>query len=104
MNRLPKWFLVVLALALMVGLAGVTLAADETTKGTIKRVSADKKEFVMTDKDNKDWTFHLDDNAKLRLADKDVKLDDLKAGDMVEITYAKQGDRLVAKEVRAQRK
>ena len=104
MIRLPKWILVVLALAMLVGLAGVTLAADETTKGTIKKVTADKKEFVMTDKDNKDWTFHLDDNAKLRLADKDVQLQDLKAGDTVEITYTKQGDKLVAKEIRAQRK
>ena len=103
MIRLPKWFLLILALAVLVGLTTSASAAD-TTKGKIKSVSADKKELVMTDQNNKDWTFTLDDNAKIRLSDKDVKLDDLKAGDEVEIKYEKKGDKLIAQDLKCERK
>jgi hypothetical protein len=104
MLRLPKWVLLVLALAFVFGLYGITLAKDakdvtDTTKGTIQKVDADKREFVMRDKNNKDWTFHLDENGKVRLADKDGKLADLKVGDEVEIKYMKKGDKLIAEEV-----
>ena len=53
MIRLPKWFVMVLALAMVVGLTSAVFAAD-TVKGKIKSVSADKKEFVVTDKNDKD--------------------------------------------------
>ena len=52
MIRLPKWFLLILALAVLVGLTASASAAD-TTKGKIKSVTADKKELVMTDQNNK---------------------------------------------------
>jgi hypothetical protein len=100
---MPKWFLVVLALAIVLGLAGSALAADETAKGKIKRVSIDRKELVVTDNTGKDLTFQLDDNAKVRLADKDVRLNDLKEGDQVEIKYEKKGDKMMAKEILAKR-
>ncbi len=102
MIRLPKWFLVVLALAMLAGLASAALA-DETAKGKIKQVTIDKKEFVVTDAGGKDLTFTLSEDAKVQLADKDVKLDDLKVGDEVEIKYEKKGDKLMAKEIRAKR-
>jgi hypothetical protein len=104
MIRLPKWILVVLAVAVLVGLAGAALAAEETAKGKIKKVTADKKEFVITDNNGKDWTFTTDKDAKIRLADKESKLDDLKEGDEVEVKYEKKGDQMVAKEVTAKRK
>ena len=103
MLRMPKWFLVVLALAIVLGLAGSALAADETAKGKIKRVSIDRKELVVTDDTGKDLTFQLEDNAKVRLADKDVRLNDLREGDQVEIKYEKKGDKMMAKEVTAKR-
>jgi hypothetical protein len=67
-------------------------------------VTADKNEFVLTDSNNKDWTFHMDKDAKIRLADKDIKLADLKEGDEVEVKYEKKGDQMVAKEITAKRK
>jgi Cu/Ag efflux protein CusF len=103
MLRLPKWMLVVLALALVVGLSTPLIAA-ETTKGKIKSVTPDKHEFVLTDTAGKDWTFHMDDKATVRLNDKASKLDDLKVGDEVEIKYEKKGDRFIAAEVRCTRK
>jgi hypothetical protein len=102
MVQVPKWLVAVIALFLMVGLAAPVLA-DET-KGKIKTVSADKKEFVFTDKDNKDWTFQVSDDAKIKLEDKDIKLNDLKPGDMVTVTYTKKGDKLIATEVKCEKK
>ncbi len=103
MLRMPKWILIVLALTLMVGLVGSALAADETAKGKIKRISPDRKELVVTDNTGKDLTFQLEDNAKVRLADKDVRLNDLKEGDQVEVKYEKKGDKMMAKEITAKR-
>src|SRR5260370_40929199 len=79
MVQVPKWLLVVIALVLVVGLVSPVLA-DEA-KGKIKSVAADKKEFVLTDKANKDWTFSVPADAKITLADTDIKLTDLKEGD-----------------------
>jgi hypothetical protein len=102
MIHLPKWLLLALALALLVGLASPALA-DEA-KGKIQSVNADKNEFVVTDASNKDWTFQMDPDAKVRLNDQDKKLADLKKGDEVTIMYQKKGDRLVATQIRCQRK
>jgi hypothetical protein len=102
MIRLPRWFVLVLALAFLVGLAVPVLAAD--TKGKIKSVAADKDEFVLTDKDGKDWTFHMDKNAKVRLGDKNITLKDLRPGEEATVSYDKEGTRLIAKEVRCEKK
>jgi Cu/Ag efflux protein CusF len=101
MIRLPKWLLVVLALAVLVALAAPVLA--EETKGKIKSVSADKKEFVMTDNNAKDWEFTLTDEGKVTLGDKDIKLNELKEGDHVTITYEKKDGKLMASEVKVRR-
>jgi Cu/Ag efflux protein CusF len=94
MVRLPKWLVVVFALALLAAFAAPSFA--DVTLGKIKNVSADKKEFVFTDKDGKDWTMTVADDARIRLTDKDLKLNDLKAGDEVAIIYAKEGTKFVA--------
>jgi Cu/Ag efflux protein CusF len=101
MIRLPKWLLVAVAVAVLVALAAPVLA-DET-KGKIKSVSADKKEFVMTDQNGKDWEFTLTNEGKVMLGDKDIKLDELKEGDQVTITYEKKDDKLMASEVKVRR-
>jgi hypothetical protein len=102
MVRLSKWLLAVLAIAILLGFSTAVLAAE--TKGKIKSVSADKKEFVMTDENAKDWTFQLDTGGKVQLNNQDRKLDDLKVGDEVRITYEKKDNKLIASEVRAERK
>jgi biopolymer transport protein ExbD len=101
MKRVPTWFVVVLALAFLVALAAPALAAD--AKGKIKTINADKDEFVITDADGKDLTFMLDKDAKVTLADKDVKLKDLKKDAEVEVKYDKKGDILIAKEVKCKK-
>lgn len=103
MKVLPKWFVMVLALALIAGLTAPALAAD-TAKGKIKTVTADKEEFVLTDTNGKDLTFHMDDSGKILVNDKAGKLNDLKIDDEVTVTFKKQGAKLIATEVRCDRK
>jgi Cu/Ag efflux protein CusF len=95
MIRLPKWLLVVLALALVVAWTTPAVAA-EPAKGKLKNVSADKNEFTLTDANNKDWTFQLAEGARIFTADKEGKLSDLKTGDNVSLIYDKKGDRMMA--------
>jgi hypothetical protein len=101
MVRLPKWLAVAFALVILA--AFVTPVLADEAKGKIKSVSADKKEFVFTDKDSKDWTFMVDDNAKIQVANKDAKLADLKAGAEATVVYEKKGDKLIAKEIRCEK-
>jgi hypothetical protein len=89
MFRLPKWLPVVLCFALLVGLTARACGAEATARGKIKSIEAEKKQFVLTDLNGKDWTFTLGDNLVIRTADKEGKFADLKAGDEVSIVYDK---------------
>jgi len=102
MMRLSILSIGLVALVLALFLAAPALAAD--TSGKIKTVTADKSEFVLTDSNNKDWTFHMNKDGKVFINDKEGKLSDLQAGDEVKITYEKDGDKLNASEVRCTRK
>lgn len=95
MNRLFTTVGMAVAVALLLGTASTALAAEKAT-GKIKSVSADKQQFVLTDKDGKDWTFQMDDNAKVRLNDKNSELKEIKKGDEVEVTYDKKDEKLIA--------
>ncbi len=101
MMRMPKAFVMVLAVGLLVALATPALAAE--AKGKIKSITADKHQFVLTDENGKDWTFMLSEDGKVRLGDKSAKLDELKEGDRVTVTYEKKGDELIASEVQCKR-
>jgi hypothetical protein len=61
-------------------------------------------QLVMTDNNGKDWTFHLEKDGKIQLADKEVKLSDLKADDKVTIKYEKKDGKLVAQEIRCEKR
>lgn len=95
MKHLRSWMVLALAVVALVVFAMPALAADETAKGKIKSVQADKNTFVLTDAKAKDWTFEMSATSKVKLADKDGKLADLKAGDEVTVTYEKKGEKLI---------
>ena len=110
MIRLPKWFLIVLAMTLLLAVAAPVLA-DEV-KGKIKSITADKREFTVTDNDGKNHEFVLnedgkvklgDKDGKVKLGDKDGKLSDLKEGDEVTITYEKKDGKLMVSEIKCKR-
>jgi hypothetical protein len=110
MIRLTTLLLAVCALAFVV--SPVTVVASDSplatlraeTAGKIKTVDADKNEFVVTDSNNKQWTFTLGKDAKILINDKEAKLADLQADNEVTITYEKEGNRLMASMVRCTRK
>ena len=102
MRRVSTLWLCVLCVAVL--LCQTQLALADEAQGKIKSVNPDKKEFVLSDKNNKDWTIHVTKDAKLSIDDKACTLADLKAGDQVTITYEKKGDDLLASVVKATRK
>jgi hypothetical protein len=89
-----------LVAALVVGSAA--LAAD--AKGKVKTVTADKNEFVIVDEGGKSWTIMMAKDGKISLNDKQGKLADLQADDEVTVTYEKDGEKLVASNIKATRK
>ena len=102
MVHILRRFAAVLALVAVFGFAATAFAAD--AKGKIKTVSADKNEFVIADADGKNWTIMSSPTCKFTLTDKEAKLADLQADDEVTVTYEKDGDKLVASNVKATRK
>jgi len=71
-----------------------------TTQGQLRSVTADKNQFVLTDTDGKNWTFMLADGAKITVNNRASQLQDLKAGDLVRVTYEKRDGTLFAQEIR----
>jgi hypothetical protein len=100
--RILRRFAPVLALLAVFTLASAAFAID--AKGKVKTVTADKNEFVMTDDTGKSWTIMVAKDAKVQLNGKDSKLADLQADDEVQISYEKDGEKLVASSIRATRK
>jgi hypothetical protein len=68
--------------------AGATMAAEAVSTGKVKSINADKKEFVLTDSANKDFTVKLGDAVVINRGGKETS-SDLKAGDAVSVVYDK---------------
>jgi biopolymer transport protein ExbD len=92
----------VLALVAVFTLTSAAIGAE--AKGKIKSVAADKNEFVMTDDTGKSWTIMVARDGKVQLNAKDSKLADLQADDEIQVTYEKDGEKLVASSIKATRK
>jgi len=69
-------------------LASAASAADSIAAGRVKGVNADKKEFVLTDADGKDFTFKLADKTVMNRGGKESQ-SDLSAGDSVFVCHDK---------------
>jgi Cu/Ag efflux protein CusF len=103
MIRLPHCLGIALALAMFLGLVASAQAAEEV-KGKIKKITPDKMEFVLTDKDGKDFEFKVEETAKIQLNDKNTKFEELKENDEVTVKYDKKGAKFLATEIKAERK
>jgi len=101
MIRLPKWLMAVLGVAILLALTSSAQALE--AKGKIKKVSVDQKELIVTDTNGKDLEFVMDDDAKIQLNDKDIKLKELKKGDEITVTYDKKDGKLIATKVECKR-
>jgi len=91
-----------LAVLFLLTCAVTARAAD--AKGRVKSITADRGEVVMADDAGKNWTITAAKDCKVRLNDKDSKLEDLQTDDEITVTYEKDGDKLVARTIRATRK
>src|SRR5438128_4300590 len=101
MIRLPQWLIALLAVVVLLGLTNASSAKE--AKGTIEKVSADKKELIVKDADGKELTFIMDEDAKIQLNDKDSKLNELKKGDEITVTYEEKDGKLIASKVQCKR-
>ncbi len=101
MFRLSNVLFGLVTLVLLFALAAPALAAD--TEGKLKSVAADKNEFVLTDAAAKNWLFLCEKECKIFINDKEVKLEELQAGDAAKVKYEKKDDKLMATEIRITR-
>jgi hypothetical protein len=101
MIRLPKFFVGVLALALLLSLT-MPVLADEA-KGTIRTANATSRELVLKGT-FKDTTYVLTPDAAVFLDGKKAAIADLREGDRAVLAFAKEKDTLRAREVRCLRK
>lgn len=89
MKSFRSWMVIVLVAVMLVLFATPAFAAE--LKGKIKRIDADNNRLIVTDNNAKDFTFEMNAQSKVRVADKDSKLADLKVADEVTVTYEAQG-------------
>ena len=101
MNRHPV-IAIVVALAFVGACALPAVAAD--AKGKVKSVAAERFELVMTDDASKTWTITAAKDCKVKVNEVDSKFEDLQSGDEITVTYEKEGDKLIARSIRASRK
>jgi hypothetical protein len=101
-RRTHPILVVCLTLAFLFTFALSAQAAD--AKGRVKSVTPDKNELVMADETGKSWTINAAKDCRVRLNDRDSKFEDLQTDDEITVTYEKDGDKLVARSIRATRK
>lgn len=76
---------------------------DTATRGTLKTINTDNNSFVITDKNDREWTFFMADGAKVKLNDKSKHLSDLHPGEKVHVTYIKKGNDLWATNIQVEK-
>jgi hypothetical protein len=79
------WISAVVAVALF---TSVSSAGEAVSVGKVKSINADKKEFVLADSNNKDWTIALGGNVVINRDGKESK-NDLEVGDVISVCYDK---------------
>ena len=102
MKRLPRIFLVLIALALLASLTTPALAGE--VKGKVTSVSPERFEFVLEMSKGKTMTFHMDEDAQVVIDGRQTTLADLMPGDMVTVIARQEGEQMMAIEVQCRRK
>jgi hypothetical protein len=97
MLRVPRIVLALLGLALVLVWASPAWSAEEPTRGTVQSVSPDKNQITVTDRNGKNFTYHVMDNAAIFVpGEASARLANLKPGEDVSLLWEKPGDRLEA--------
>jgi Domain of unknown function (DUF5666) len=109
---------VALALALVLGIAGVAAAqaptsgstaakktdvqkpASRSVSGTVKSASLETVVVAGRDKGkDAEWTFAVEPTTNIRKGDKSIVAGDLKPGDVVQVRFVEQDGRAVARSI-----
>ena len=94
MRSLHSRWIALFALMLVLGLAGAVRAED--SNGKFKEALADNATFTVTEGDQ-EHTYRLDKDATVLINAQISTLSDLKAGDMVQVTWEnRNGQRLAS--------
>jgi hypothetical protein len=101
MIRLPQCGLVLAAVALLLALGTTAVAAE--ARGKIKMINAESQELVLDTNTDKDMRFRVGQDAEILINNAKAALRDLQPGDDVVVQYHRQGERLVAVEIRCKR-
>jgi len=93
MMRSQKWLVAILAVGVVIAWSHPLWAADERpTRGTVQNVNADQHQLTIKDRDGKNWTFHILDNAVIFEPNQaSTRLNDLKSGDDVSLLWMRKG-------------
>jgi len=86
--------------ALLVLLLAAANARAEFISGTVTDVLPDRMQFVMADTDGKTHDFKMDEDAQVYINDVPGVLEDLQAGDLVEIVFRYEEADMLAIEIR----
>jgi hypothetical protein len=101
MIRLPEWCLAGVAVAVMAGLNSSALASE--IQGKLAAVFPDKQEILLDDGNGKSLAFFLEKDGKVLINNAESKLADLQPGEVVVVTHERQGQKLVASQIRCKR-
>jgi hypothetical protein len=102
MYRLLPILLLALAVLLLMNAPAVLAADDVTVEGKVVKAAAGK--LTIVDKDNKEHTLAVADDAKISCDGKACKLDDLKKDFKVTATAKKDGDKIMVVKIEASTK
>jgi len=101
MIRPQKVWFGVLALALLLVLAGPVVAKDVT--GVVTGVDQDNYQFTLTDIEGTEWEFSLSLIGQVLINDEERDISDVVAGDDAQVTFRFEEDMMVATLVRVTR-
>jgi hypothetical protein len=105
MVRLPKIYLALLAVGLLVALTAPIVATPlpGQMQGKIMSVNADKMQFVLKTTAGEDTKFGMDEDAQVYVNGQEAQLSDLRTGDQVTVVGHRDRDQWLAIEVRCNR-
>jgi hypothetical protein len=102
MNHLIKsQFLAILALALLLIVAAPALA-DNTT-GNLAMIDPDNHTLVLVDNDNNVLEMKFQVGGQVLINEQDATLWDLIPGELVDVTFQRTGDEILATSIQCQR-
>jgi Cu/Ag efflux protein CusF len=107
MMRLPKIYLALFVVGLVVALTVPLLAATPVLpgqmQGKIMSVDAERMQFVLKSNTGEDINFGMDEDAQVYINNEEAQLADLRTGDQVNVVGHRDGDQWLAVEVRCER-